>query len=83
MVSKIFDVNTRALWLVLFMLYSLASVSQAEVPDATITGPIAADVSGSGTLNTIYSASAIELTANGYIEEEYFIEGRANRYSNP
>lgn len=63
----------------------LLFVSQvmAQVPDATITGPIAADEAGSGTLNTIYSASAIDLEEAGYVEEEYFIEGRANRYSSP
>ncbi|PCJ26380.1 MAG: hypothetical protein COA96_05085 [SAR86 cluster bacterium] len=55
--------------------------SWAEVPNATITGPIAADEASSGSLNMIYNATGIELAANGYIEEEYFIEGRANRYS--
>ncbi len=59
----------------------LNGISNAQVPAATVTGPIAADKAGSGTLNTIYSASAIELTENGYVEEEYFMEGRANRYS--
>jgi len=53
----------------------------AQVPSATISGPIPADKAGSGTVNTIYSASAIELEDAGYVEEEYFIEGRANRYS--
>lgn len=61
----------------------VASQAVAQVPSVTITGPIPADKAGSGTLNTIYSASAIELTTAGYVEEEYFIEGRANRYSNP
>ncbi len=59
----------------------LGGVVNAEVSSAKITGPIVADEAGSGTLNTIYSASAIELTGNGYLEEEYFVEGRANRYS--
>ena len=59
----------------------VTSQSVAQVPNATITGPILADKAGSGTLNTIYSASAIELESAGYVEEEYFIEGRANRYS--
>jgi len=63
------------------LLFSCQAV--AQVPMATITGPIAADRAGSGTLNTIYSASAIELESAGYVEEEFFIEGRANRYSNP
>lgn len=71
------------LTLTIFSAILSGGISQAEVPDATITGPIAADVAGSGTLNTIYSATSIDLSTNGYIEEEYFIEGRANRYSNP
>lgn len=53
----------------------------AAVPEAKITGPIPVEPHPS--LNSIYSASAIELTAHGYIEEEYFIEGTANRYTNP
>ncbi len=53
----------------------------ADVPDATIIGPIAADDPGADTLNSIYSASAIALEEYGYVEEEYFIEGTANRYT--
>ncbi len=64
-----------------FVAVLLSNWALAAVPDATIVGPIEADIAGSGTLNTIYSASAIELTANGYIEEEFFIEGTANRYT--
>ena len=59
----------------------LAAVAVADVPDATIYGPIPADQPGSGTLNTIYSASGIELSEHGYVEEEYFVEGLANQYS--
>ena len=52
---------------------------KAAVPGATIYGPIETEPHPS--VNSIYSASAIELTGNGYIEEEYFIEGTGNRYS--
>ncbi|MBT8146413.1 MAG: hypothetical protein KJN90_06125 [Gammaproteobacteria bacterium] len=55
----------------------------AQVPDAVISGPIEATAAGDTSRNFIYNASAIELAANGYIEEEYFIEGTANRYSTP
>jgi Alpha/beta hydrolase domain len=65
------------------VIYLVSLQAFAQVPPATISGPIAADEAGSGTLNTIYSASAIELESAGYVEEEYFIEGRANRYSSP
>ncbi len=53
----------------------------AAVPDATIYGPVEADPPGDPSRNSIYSASAIDLSSHGYIEEEYFIEGTANRYS--
>lgn len=69
--------------LVTFVAMTFSATVFADVPAATISGPIAADRAGSGTLNTIYSASGIELGDRGYIEEEYFIEGLANRYSNP
>lgn len=78
MSRKAKNVNLFAVALLLF-----AGQAFAQVPMATITGPIPADRAGSGTLNTIYSASAIELETAGYVEEEYFIEGRANRYSSP
>lgn len=55
--------------------------AQHEMP-ATITGPIPADLPGTSK-NTIYSASAIELENHGYLEEEYFIKGVANRYRKP
>lgn len=61
----------------------LSAPLMAQVPAATISGPIPADEPGSGTLNTVYSATAIELASAGYTEEEYFIEGTANRYSSP
>ncbi|MFM1895479.1 MAG: hypothetical protein RLZZ385_553 [Pseudomonadota bacterium] len=55
----------------------------AQVPDATISGPIEATAPGDPSRNFIYNASAIELAAAGYVEEEYFIEGTANRYTAP
>lgn len=81
--SKLIRKLLDSLTLLIISASLFAGVSLAQVPDATITGPIAADEPGSGTLNTIYSATGIDLTSNGYVEEEYFIEGRANRYSNP
>lgn len=51
----------------------------AQVADATITGPITAQPYPSR--NSIYSGSAIALADHGYVEEEYFVEGRANRYA--
>lgn len=56
---------------------------QANVPKAEIIGPVEAMPPGDPSRNSIYNASAIELEANGYLEEEYFIEGTANRYTTP
>ena len=66
--------------LALFLVAASGS-SLAAVPAAQIVGPIAADPAGSGSRNAIHSASAIELTAHGYVEEEFFIEGSANTYA--
>ena len=67
--------------LVSLVLLSTPSSSNAQVPDATVIGPIETEPHPS--LNSIYSASAIELSGHGYLEEEYFIEGNANRHTNP
>jgi len=69
----------------LIMAAVLCSTVQAwaQIPAAVVSGPIEATATGDPSRNFIYNASAIELTANGYVEEEYFIEGAANRYSTP
>jgi len=60
-----------------------AAVAQAQVPDATIVGPVDAMPPGDPSRNAIYNASAIPLAPAGYTEKEYFIEGTANRYTTP
>jgi hypothetical protein len=55
----------------------------SAVPGPTVTGPIAAtSVGGSGRDYPFY-ASVLDLAARGYVEEEFFIEGTANRYNTP
>ena len=73
-------VSTVVSVVALFMLCGAAS-AQAQVPDATIVGPLHAMPPGDPSRNAIYNASAIPLDAAGYIEEEYVIEGTANRYA--
>jgi hypothetical protein len=58
-----------------------AGSARAQVPAATIVGPVHAMPPGDPSRNAIYNASAIPLEAAGYVEEEYFIEGTANRYA--
>lgn len=70
--------------IITLLLNSLLSLTAlAEVPEAKITGPIAAQPAGDSSHNFIYNASAIDLADHGYVEEEYFIDGTANRYSTP
>ena len=70
------------LWAVVTLSFLLTLAYSQSRSDFSINGPIAADEPGTSR-NAIYSASAIELEANGYLEEEYFIEGLANRYTRP
>ena len=51
----------------------------AAAPPVVIEGPICADQFPSR--NAIYSASALELAAHGYTEEEFFVTGTGNVYS--
>jgi hypothetical protein len=55
----------------------------AAVPVPTVTGPIAATAVGDPGHDYPFYASALDLEARGYVEEEFFIEGTANRYDTP
>src|SRR5258707_5094991 len=59
----------------------LLAQTQVEVSAPTVTGPIAwtskaPDPSHGYTFNLTF----LDLAAKGYVEEEFFIEGEANRY---
>ena len=63
---------------------TVAAGAAAQVQPATITGPIAVTVPpGDPSRDFIFSTSAIDLAGYGYVEEEFFIEGTANRYTTP
>ena len=53
------------------------------MPAPKVTGPIAATALGDPGHDYPFYASAFDLKARGYIEEEFFIEGAANRYTTP
>ena len=74
--------KSYVLWTVAILTFQLSLAYSQSTAEFTISGPIEADQPGTSR-NAIYSASAIELEANGYLEEEYFIEGLANRYTRP
>jgi hypothetical protein len=54
------------------------------VPNPTVIGPIPVTVPlGDPSHDYPYLATAIDLASQGYIEEEFFIEGTAHRYNTP
>src|SRR6478752_633180 len=58
--------------------------AMAEVPNPTVTGPIAAPgIPGTTAHNYSFFATNHDLAIHGYIEEEFFIQGTANRYTTP
>ena len=61
---------------------ALAALASAQVPNPAVAGPIASSaIPGHTSHNYPFFASDHPLAVNGYIEEEYFIEGTANRYT--
>jgi Alpha/beta hydrolase domain len=50
---------------------------------ATVTGPIGGAEVGDPSHDYPFYASAIDLKSRAYLEEEYFIQGTANRYTVP
>lgn len=63
---------------------ALALSAAAAVPNPVVTGPIPSPATpGDSSRDYTFFASDHPLAVNGYIEEEYFIEGTANRYNTP
>ena len=56
----------------------------ATVPNPTVIGPIPATaVPGDPSHNYPFFATTVDLAAYGYVEEEFFLQGTANRYNTP
>ena len=61
-----------------------AALGAAGVPAPTVSGPIRASVPlGDAARDYPYSATIDDLKQYGYVEEEFFLEGTANRYTTP
>jgi Alpha/beta hydrolase domain len=61
-----------------------ATPASTSVPSPLVTGPIAATARpGDPSHDYPFFATDQDLRAHGYVEEEYFIEGTANRYTTP
>lgn len=59
----------------------LSAPAHAAVPNPTVTGPVAATaIPGDPSHNYPFFASDKDLATNGYIEQEFFIQGTADRY---
>jgi hypothetical protein len=70
--------------LVVLALFTVAGSAVAEVPNPTVTGPVAArGIPGNSAHDYIFFASNHDLALHGYVEEEFFIQGTANRYNTP
>ena len=76
--------NRNAIFAVLAVVTLGAQMAGATVPNPLVTGPIAATVPpGDPSHNYPFFATNADLAAYGYIEEEFFFEGLANRYNTP
>jgi hypothetical protein len=76
--------NRNAIFAALAVVTLGAQPAGATVPNPTVTGPVAATVPpGDPSHNYPFFAANVDLTDYGYIEEEFFFEGLANRYSTP
>jgi len=65
-----------------FAMALAAALAAAEVSTPTVAGPIASTaVPGDASHNYVFFASDHPLAVNGYVEEEFFINGTANRYT--
>src|SRR5258705_8902776 len=62
---------------------SVALRSASAVPVPTVSGPIPATPPGDPGHDYPFYSSAFDLKARGYVEEEFFIEGAASRYTTP
>jgi Alpha/beta hydrolase domain len=59
-------------------------VAAAAVPNPAVTGPVPATVPpGNPAHDYPFFATTHDLTGHGYVEEEFFIQGTANRYNTP
>jgi hypothetical protein len=75
-------VNKLALGVAAFLLGAGACL--AQVPSPIVTGPIPASVPlGDPSHDYPFFATNHDLAQWGYVEEEFFIEGTANRYTTP
>lgn len=78
-----FKLAGNILGAVVLILYATPVLAD-EVPNPVVSGPIAVHATpGDPSHNYVYFTPEQNLEKYGYIEEEFFIEGTANRYQTP
>ena len=76
--------RTRKAVLAALMLGLFSVSGAAAVPNPTVTGPIPAKAApGDPTHDYPFFCTIADLATYGYVEQEFFIEGMANRYNTP
>ena len=64
--------------------FLIAGFAQGELAVPKATGPVVLTAKApDASHGYVFNSSAIDLAARGYVEEEFFVEGTANRYSQP
>jgi hypothetical protein len=64
--------------------FLLGFCCNTAVPNPTVIGPIPATAApGDPSHNYPFFSTTVDLAANDYVEEEFFLEGTANRYNTP
>jgi len=77
-------ITTRLKRFLLAAATAFSTAAAAQIPNPTVTGPIASTaIPGSSAREYVFFASDHPMAVNGYVEEEFFIEGTANRYDTP
>lgn len=70
-------------WLVVLVAFAQPA-GAASVPNPTVTGPILPNASpGDPSHDYPFFSTTVDLASQGYVEEEFFFEGTANRYNTP
>lgn len=79
-----FRVGLVAALLALLVPYIASSQETSRIANPTVVGPIATPASqGDSSHGYVFFASDVDLRKEGYIEEEFFLEGLAKRYGTP
>jgi hypothetical protein len=81
--ARLPGVARLSVWVVALQCVFAASAF-AAVPNPTVSGPIPSPViPGDVSHNYTFFSTTHDLATNGYVEEEYFFQGTANRYTTP